>query len=174
MIGRREAIALSVAGLGLVASQTANACSIVATRRPISFQSSSCEAKLRQFIAFANLAHAKTDDQIFEWQEKSGIDPDYDGHGWDSAALIKTLRMSDGKLDPTPIRIGELELLRQKQNRATYVFTLRRNQYFAADEEGCNGLFTHGEYFADTEKPYLATFENNQFQMLREFPEWYV
>ena len=166
---------LGMAGLGLLASNRANACTISAKRRPISFRSGSCESKLRQFIAFANIAHTKTDDEVFEWQEKTGIDPDYDGYEWDrSSFLIKSLRMSDKKLDPKLIRIGELELLRQKQNLATYVLTLRRNQFFAADEEGCNGLFTHGEYYADTEKPYLATFENNEFRTLRDFPEWYV
>ena len=171
MIERRTLIAAAIAGIGAVAANDVRACTLIGTQKPVAFRSDICERRIRQFVDFANVAHARSDDDIETWQEKTGIFPVYEGEYEES---IKTLRVSDGKVDLKPVRIGEIELLRQLKNRASYVFTLKRHQYFAADEEGCSGLFVHDEYYKDTTTAYLAAFENNRFRMFREFPEWYV
>lgn len=144
---------------------------MVATRKPLTFRNNVCEESIRSFVAFANVAHAKSDAEIEGWQEKTGISPNYEG---DFDGSLKTLRVGDGKVDPKPIKIVELELIRQLRNKASYAFVLKRHRFFAADEEGCNGLFTHGEYFGDETTAYLATFVDNKFRTFREFPDWYV
>ncbi|MBJ7444581.1 MAG: hypothetical protein JHD32_09820 [Sphingobium sp.] len=154
-----------------MAGSHVSACTLIPQRKPVSFRAGVCEQRIRQFIDFANVAHAKNDKEVEAWQDETGINPRYEGE-YDLS--LTTLRFSDGKVDPKPLRIGEIELVRQLNNRATYVFTLKRHQYFAADDEGCNGMFVHDEYFGDTITAYLATFENNRFMMFREFPEWYV
>ena len=175
MIGRREMLAATAAGIGAIASASgADACTLIATRRAKPFRSSTCERQIRQIVDFANLAHAKTDEEVAAWAEKTGIDAQYDGDDFDNNRVLQTMRISDGKVDLKPIRILEINLLRQLGNRASYQFTLRRNQFSAADDEGCNGLFTHGEFYSDVDTAFLAWFEDNEFQGFREFPEWYV
>jgi hypothetical protein len=171
LIARRTLLASAIAGIGAVAASDSKACTLLATQKPVAFRSGLCESRIRQFVDFANVASAKSNDEIETWHEQTGISPDYVGEYGES---IKTLRVSDGKVDQKPIKVGEIELLRQLKNKASYAFTLKRHQYFAADEEGCNGLFVHDEYYADTTTAYLAAFENNRFIMFREFPEWYV
>ena len=171
MIGRRELFAATIVTVGAIGSSAANACSLTIPRKPASFRDAYCEQRIRSFVAFANIAHVKSDEEVDKWEEQTGISPAYEG---DFDETVKTLRLGDGKVDPKPIKIVELELIRQLKNRASYAFVLKRHRYFAADEEGCNGLFTHGEYFGEETTAYLATFENNEFRTFREFPDWYI
>src|SRR3546814_1010192 len=53
--------------------------------------------------------------------------------------FFREYRISGGKLDPDPIRLKEINLIRNVKNHASFQFTLTRNQFSPADDEGCNG-----------------------------------
>jgi hypothetical protein len=114
------------------------------------------------------------------WYEERGFEVDDemlsagpDGN-MEVPAFLRTYRLSDGKLDSKPIRLAELDLVRQRGSRAAFAFTLKRYSYHAADPEGCNGMLTHDEYWGEEQTGYIATFVNNRLEQLREFPEWFA
>jgi len=86
--------------------------------------------------------------------------------------FYKEFRLSAGRPDPRPIRISELNLLRRVGTRAVYQFTLDRYSYHSADDDGCNGMFTHDEFYGVDRVAYLATFSNNQLQQIKLFQDW--
>jgi hypothetical protein len=160
-----------------MAAAPAAACSIAATRKPIAFQNGACERQLYRLIEFANLASSKTNDEIDALLEKSNLSSvSYRGdQDWNASNFVSEMRMTDGKLDERPMRIVELELVRQIKNRASYAFVIeRRGMFVPADPEGCNGLWTHEEYRTNEKTAYLSEFVNNRLINFRDFSEWYV
>ena len=102
------------------------------------------------------------------------IDSDLLWHGdkqLSEAEFFQSYRWSEGKLDTNPIRLKEVSLVQRRKNKAAYAFTLQRYSYNAADWEGCNGLFTHPEFWREQAAGYIASFEDNIVRSLRNFPE---
>jgi hypothetical protein len=177
----RRAILLVAAALVAAASGAgpAGACSLTGTRsRP--FRRRACEDELEELVRILNEAPSMSAEAVEAWYEERQFEVDdemlwqEEGERVEVADFLRTYRLSDGKLDSKPIRLVELELVRQRKNRAAFAFVLKRHSYHAADPEGCNGLFTHDEYWGDSQSGYIATFVNNRLERLREFPEWFA
>ena len=179
--GRR---AILVAGAALLAAAggagRAAACSLTASRRPRPFRRGECERAVEALVRMLNEAHSIPEEAVEKWYserrfeiENDLLTPDAEGltHEVD---FIRDYRMSGGKLDSKPIRLVELELVRQRGNRAAFAFALKRYSYHPADPEGCNGLFTHDEYWGEEQTGYIATFLDNRLRQLRGFPEWFA
>ena len=184
MIGRRELLAAGAAGLVLALPARADACSIVANP-PERFSDRSCRRALRLWVELLNRAPSMSAEALSGEVEEISVS--IDEEMIDSVAserinstderryaFYRDFRMSGGKLDTRPIRIDEVNLIRQLGGRATYQFTLERFSYHPADPEGCNGLFTHDEYWGVDRVSYLATFWNNRLESVKPFPEWYL
>lgn len=179
-VGRREILAGGIIGIGALLAPPAEACSLTGVRR-VRFDDDACRQALRDWVELLNSAPKMSVEAVEAKAEALNVTLDddlLDDHAGDggvldrSVAFYRRFRMSDERLDPRPIRISEIQLLRQLKNRAAYQFALERYSYHAADEEGCNGMFTHGEYFGIERSAYLATFRNNRFDSIRTFPEW--
>lgn len=186
MIGRRELIASGLVALTIFGSASANACSLVPQPRPRSFSSGECQRELKRFVDLLNTGpsmDASVLTRIVEdWGVSIGDDLGYEGLGdasrnvtERSPAFFKSYRASSGKLDPRPVRLSEVNLIRSLKNRATYQFTLQRYTYHPADEDGCNGMFPpRAEFYGNESTSCLATFHNNRLQSVETFPEWYL
>jgi hypothetical protein len=172
-----------LAGAALLAATAgagrAQACSLTGTRsRP--FRRSACEEELAELVRILNAAPSMSEAAVEAWYEERQFEVDDDlleeqeGNIVDVPGFLRSYRLADGKLDSKPIRLVEVELVRQRGNRAAFAFTLKRHSYHAADPEGCNGLFTHGEYWGEERAGYIATFLNNRLTQLRAFPEWFA
>jgi len=178
-VKRRTIFAAGIAALGVTMSGQAISCSITASREPSRFSDRACQRVIREFVRMLNEAPSMDINAVETWLEQNSISLDSDllwsgSQQTDAATFLRTYRVSDGKLDPKPIRLTEIELVRQRANLASYAFTLRRYSHHAADPEGCNGLFVHDEYWGEEEAAYIAAFKNNQITNLREFPEWFA
>ena len=184
MIGRREVLACGAAGVALALAPSAEACSLVANPRR-RFSDRACRAALQAWVDLLNRAPQMSIEQIEEVDDELSVEIDDElvddvvSEEINSAderrqAFYKEFRLSGGRLDTRPIRIDEINLIRQLRSLATYQFTLERYSYHPADPEGCDGLFTHDEYWGLDRVSYLATFTNNRMQSVRRFPEWYL
>lgn len=177
MIERRQFITLAAGAAALTAvAAPANACSILGTRSR-RFSDAESRRALAAFVKLLNEAPGLSGKAL---EERTGtIRPvigdelleAIDGPAT-AESFFRTYRLSDGKLDPEPIRLVGATLIRQAGNKAAYQLTLRRFSYHAADEEGCNGLFVHGAYYGEEDHSLLAGMENNALTSVRAFPEW--
>lgn len=118
-------------------------------------------------------------EKIEAWTEEKNIDfsdelLEADAERIGPADLIGTFKISGGKLDIKPIRLLDLEIVQQRANQASYAFTLKRYSYTPADPEGCNGMFTHDEFWQFESAGYIASFKNNRMRTFRPFPEWFA
>jgi hypothetical protein len=178
--GRRTILLAGAALLAAAAgARPTDACSLTGTRtRP--FRRGACEDELEELVRILNEAPSMSEEAVEAWYAERQFEVDHDllwqeeGKTVEVADFLRTYRLSDGKLDSKPIRLVELELVRQRKNRAAFAFVLKRHSYHAADPEGCNGLFAHDEYWGDEQTGYIATFVNNRVERLREFPEWFA
>jgi len=176
---RREVLAGGVLAAAFLAAPAAEACSITGVRRA-RFDDDACRQAIKDWVDLLNSAPKMSEEAIKAKAETLRVTLRDDLIGDESSSsdvpviFYRQFRLSDDRLDPRPIRISEMNLLRQLKNQAAYQFTLERYSYHAANEEGCNGLFTHGEYFGIERSAYLATFRNNKFDTIRTFPEWPV
>ena len=179
--GRR---AILVAGAALVVAaggaSRAGACSLSASRRPRAFRRGECERELEALVRMLNEGPSMPREAVEQWYTERGFEIEYDLLPRDAEGLtsevdfLRDYRMSGGRLDSNPIRLVELELVRQRGNRAAFAFALKRHSYHPADPEGCNGLFTHGEFWGEEQAGYIATFMDNRLRQLRAFPEWFA
>ena len=181
MIGRRAFLGVSVIGASLAASSTTEACSIVATQKAKAFQASICEQQIYDLVAFLNKASTLSRGEVEKWVDDRDVSVYYEyplsqnvGGVLYNYLFFQEYRISGGKPDPKPMQISDVNLIRKVKNQAAFQFTLDRTQFFPADDEGCNGLFTHGEYFAETKTAFIAKFLNNKLTDFRDFPEWFV
>jgi hypothetical protein len=150
----------------------------------VRFNDRTCQQQLQQFVKLLNDGPSMEPEAITAQVEEWGISIGDDAL-WDTLAeeannvgrnyqFFKKYKISGGKIDSKPILLRDVNLIRQLKNRATYQFTLRRHSYHPADSEGCNGLFTHGEFWGNDDYSYLATFTNNRLKTVETFPEWYL
>ena len=184
MIGRREVLAAGAAGVALLAAPAAEACSIVA-QRFVRFSDRASRQALQEWVELLYVGPSMSAEAIADRVDDLNISIDED-MVWNvlgertntdtdrGYTFYKEFRLSGGRLDTRPIRIAETNLIRQLRNQATYQFTLERYSYHPADPEGCNGMFTHDEYWGVDRVSYLATLLNNRLRSVRPFPEWYL
>ncbi|UIJ44784.1 hypothetical protein LZK98_17260 [Sphingomonas cannabina] len=186
MIRRRQFFGLTATGLGMLWSGSeAAACTLVAVNRA-PFRDRMCRRALAEFVALLNDAPSlpvedvlRRKDEIGVWIEEGWVDDRLGEERSNKDAdrqytFVREFRLSAGILDPRPIEIDGINLVRRLGNRATYQFTLKRYAYHPADPEGCNGLFVHDEYYGDDRLSCLATFSANHLKTVRRFPEWYL
>lgn len=181
-IGRRALLVGAAAGMSALAATGAEACSIVAVRN-LAFEDQACRRRIRDWVALLERGPTMTDAAIDAAAEalKGWVDDDIvravlgdrvpPSPNW-PVQFYKEFRLSAGRPDTRPIRISELNLLRRVASRAVYQFTLDRHSYHPADDEGCNGLFTHGEFYGVDRVSYLATFYNNELRQIKWFEDW--
>lgn len=124
-------------------------------------------------------ASAMSEAAINAWLDERGLDFD-EALLWSGTeqlsptAFVRTFKVSGGKVDTKPIGLSDVALIQQRKNRAAYAFTLQRYSYTPADPEGCNGMFTHDEFWGYGSSGYIASFENNKMKTFRGFPEWFA
>lgn len=183
MIDRRALLIGGAAGMSALAAAEAEACSLTLTVRSPPFDDRMCRRRIRDWVALLERGPAMTDAAVEGAAEALGVAVHGDivgaalgdrarppSEGW--VQFYKAFRLSAGRPDTRRIRISELNLLRQVGSRAAYQFTLDRYSYHPADDEGCNGMFVHGEYYGLERTAYLATFANNRFQEIKWFQDW--
>jgi hypothetical protein len=182
MIDRRALLAAAAAGMSALAAGGAEACSLTATRnRP--FDDRACRRRIRDWAALLDRGAGMSDSAIDAAAEAIGGSVDHDivlavlgdrvpPSPERPVQFYKEFRLAGGRPDPRPIRLSELNLLRRVGSRAVYQFTLDRYSYHPADQEGCNGMFTHDEFYGVDRTAYLATFQNNQLQAIKWFEDW--
>jgi hypothetical protein len=175
-IGRRALLATALAAT--LVTGKARACEITATRRA-PYREDECVRAIEELVRMLNEAPSMPEAAVEAWyadrqfsvDDQLLVDADSDN---EPVQFLRTYRLSDGKLDSRPIRLAELERVRQRGNRAAFGFTLKRYSYHAADPEGCNGMFVHDEYWGEEQTGFIAAFENNRMTSLRRFPEWFA
>jgi hypothetical protein len=183
MIDRRALLIGAAAGMSALAAGEAEACSITLTIHNPPFDDRTCRQRIREWVALLERGPAMTDAAIEAAAEalKGWVDDDIVREVLGErlppspnrpVQFYKEFRLSAGRPDPRPIRISELRLLRRVAIRAVYQFTLDRYSYHPADDEGCNGMFVHGEYYGVDRVAYLATFRNNDLDQIKRFPDW--
>ena len=184
MIRRRQLFGLTAAGASsLWLGSRAEACSISPSNRT-PFSDRNCRRALAEFVRFLNEAPSLTDDALaaradelsvsLEWEWVAETLGDRSQAADSEYTFLREFRLSGGRLDPEPIKLVAINLIRRLGNKSTYQFTLERFSYYPADPEGCNGLFTHDEYYGVDRTAYLATFSANYLKTIRRFPEWYL
>ncbi len=178
-IERRAFIAAGLGIAGTLLGSGAEACSISPSVKPRPFSDAACRRQIRELVTLLNEAPSMDSNAIEAWLAQHRINFGDDllwagSEQLDPATFVRTFKLSDGKEDIKPIRLADMSLIRERGNRASYAFTLRRYSYHAADPEGCNGLFVHDEYWGEEEAAYIAAFENNRMGSLRGFPEWFA
>jgi hypothetical protein len=176
-IGRRALLAAALAAT--MAGSAAQGCSLTATRRPRPYREEECVRAIEDLVRMLNEAPSMPAETVEAWYADRGFSVDDEllfdsSERLEAPQFLRTYRVSDGKLDSKPIRLAELELVRRRGNRAAFAFTLKRWSYHAADPEGCNGMFVHGEYWGPEQAGFIAAFENNGLTSLRLFPEWFA
>lgn len=176
-IGRRALLAATLAAT--LAPGRAGACELTGTRRPRPYREEECVRAIEDLVRMLNEAPPMPQEKVEAWyaDRRFSVDDEllFDGNARvEAPQFLRTYRLSDGKLDSRPIRLAELELVRRRGNRAAFAFTLKRWSYHAADPEGCNGMFVHGEYWGEERAGFIAAFENNGITSLRLFPEWFA
>ncbi|MBO9580602.1 MAG: hypothetical protein J7498_06890 [Sphingobium sp.] len=178
---RRELLGVGAVASVLLASSAANACTILPTVKAKALRLAECERQIHELVAFMNQAPGLSQDVVSEWVDRRNINVYYEypvsenvGGSLYNYLFFREFRISGGKLDPDPIKIKEINLIRHLGGNSALQFTLIRNQFFPEDLEGCNGLFTHGDYFDKTETAFIARFFNNKLMSFRDFPEWFV
>lgn len=181
MIGRRELLGIGAVGATLFASSAAQACTIVPPPKIKPFRRNECEQQIHDLVAFMNEAPNLSAKAVSDWVDRRDIDVEFEyplsenvGGVLYNYLFFREYKISGGKIDPNPIKLKEINLIRHVGNKAAFQFTLVRNQFFPADLEGCNGLFTHEEYFGETETAFIARYSNNKLNSFRDFPEWFV
>lgn len=181
MIGRRGLLGFGAVGAALVASSATQACTIVPLPKAKPFGRSECEQQINDLVDFMNEAPNLAAEAVSDWVDRRGINVDFEyplsenvGGPAYNYLFFREYRISEGKIDPDPIKLKEINLIRHVGNQSAFQFTLVRNQFFSADPEGCNGLFIHDEYFGKTETAFIARFLNNKLNSFRDFPEWFV
>jgi hypothetical protein len=185
MNGRRQFFGVAAAGLGaLWWGSEAAACSLTGTNRT-PFDDRKSRAAIAGFVKLLNEAPSMPQREVTRLQEDLGfviesewVDEELgDRSPTDverQTTFVREFRTSEGKLDPRPITIDGINLIRRLGNQATYQFTLKRYSYHPADPEGCNGMFVHDEYYGYNRTSCLATLLANRLQTVRRFPEWYL
>lgn len=178
-IERRTFIAATLSIGGTMFGENAAACSLAAVPRPLRFSDAQCRRQIREWVSLLNSAPSMKPDAVEAWLEERSITLDHEllrsgSDQVDEATFIRSFRVSAGKLDPKDIRLADIGLVRQRDNLASYAFTLRRYRYYPADDEGCNGLFVHDEYWGNEDRAFIASFTNNRMKTLRTFPEWFA
>ncbi len=151
------------------------------------FSDRKCRRAIAEFVSLLNDAPSLTLEDVSQRLDDMGVSIEEDWvdealderrlsltNGDQQYAFAREFRMSYGMLDPRPIELEDINLIRRVGNRATYQFTLRRYSYHAADLEGCNGLFAHDEYYGHERSSCLATLYANRLNTVRRFPEWYL
>jgi hypothetical protein len=176
-IGRRALLAAGLAAT--LVPDRARACELVATRRPLRWREEECVAAIEDLVRMLNEAPSMPKEAVEAWYADRGFSVDeellFDGSGRiEAPEFLRSYRVSDGKLDSRPIRLSELKRVRRRGNRTAFAFTLKRYSYHAADPEGCNGMFVHGEYWGEEQAGFIAAFEYNRMTSLRLFPEWFA
>lgn len=181
MIGRRALLGIGATGAALFASSATQACTIIPAPKAKPFRRGMCEQQIHDLIAFMNKAPSLSPDAVSDWVDARAIEVEFEypvsenvGGVLYNYLFFREYRISGGKLDPDPIKLKEINLIRNVKSHASFQFTLTRNQFFPADDEGCNGLFTHGEYFQKTDTAFIARFFNNRLKSFRDFPEWFA
>src|SRR3546814_417462 len=181
VMGRRELMSIGAVGATLFVSSATKACTVLPTARVKPFRRAECEQQIHDLIAFMNEAPSLPPGAVSDWVDSRAIEVEVEypvsenvGGALYNYLFFREYRISGGKLDPDPIRLKEINLIRNVKNHASFQFTLTRNQFSPADDEGCNGLFTHGEYFRKTDTAFIARFFNNRLKSFYDFPEWFA
>jgi hypothetical protein len=177
--GRRSLLAAGMT-LAAVVGTKASACSLTVPERPRRFNDAVCRRQIDELVSIFNRAPSMTKEDVGNWFEKRNINfdeyllwSDSEQEQLSPADFIRNFKMSGGQLDTKPIRLTEVSLIKNRGNLASYAFTLRRYSYTPADPQGCNGLFTHDEFWDYAHTGYIAAFTNNRMDTLRAFPEWF-
>lgn len=178
MLDRRDILAAGLVGIGVSVASGASACSLTA-RKNVRFSDALCQRQIEQFVDLLNRASEMAEEDVQKAVEELSVslEPDLLWQGdktIDDVTFFRTYRVSSGKLDTKPIDLREVTLIRQRGQSASYAFTLRRYSYHPADDEGCNGLFTHDEYWGNEDTGYIAVFNDNRLLSVREFIEWFA
>ncbi|HEX8389640.1 MAG TPA: hypothetical protein VF636_11515 [Sphingomonas sp.] len=167
---------------GVAGAAGAEACSLTPRLKPRPHSDVACRKSLDDLIAVIRSAPSISDAELTRRTAELAIsfdssvsDPILDYPNRSPIELTELLRgwsASAGKADRKPIRLAEVNPLKENDGVALYQFTLLRDQYHPADEEGCNGLFTHEEFFGPERRSYLGTFINNRLRNVTAFDEW--
>ena len=175
MMHRRGILRVGALAAATSLAAPALACSLVPTPRPLRFNDLKCRREIDLLLTLFNtpdFAAEVAGSWLGERNIQFGQELLDDVANRDETTLLRTFLVAEGKRDRVPVRAGGVDLIRQHANRAAFAMILRRHRYFAADEEGCNGMFVHDAYWADERTAYLATFINNRMVGFRHFPEW--
>lgn len=164
---------------GAVAS--ADACSLAGRLKPRAFYDAACRNSLDRLVALIRMAPRRSAEELVTKAEATSIhfdetvsDPilNYPNRSpIERAELIAGWSMAGGKADRTAIRLIEVNSLKSEKGVALLQFTLQRDQFHPADE-GCNGLFTHGDFYGPERRSYLGTFINNDLRQVTAFDQW--
>lgn len=176
-------------GAGMLTTAVAaksEACSVVATLKPVDFSDGACRRSLRRLIDLINTAPRLSDAQVAAKAQQLALRFDDDvtdailGYAAtrpvEDLDLIRAWSMSYGKRDRTPLVIREVNQLKGERGVALYQFTLRRDQYHPElkleDFDGGSCDVPHKAYYAPEDVSYLGLFRNNKLRSVSAFDVW--
>jgi hypothetical protein len=184
MMLTRRALFAEAAALTVGSGTAAEACSVVARRRPINFSDAACRRSLGELVRLINQASHLSDEELATRAGELSInfDPDVaepilnypNRHPIEDGELLRAWTRSDGTPDRTPLRLAEVNLLKGERGVALYQFTLRRERFFSevTEEEADSCGFSEPAHYGTTRSSYLGVFLNNKLGTVSAFDEW--
>ncbi len=169
-----------------LAASGGQACTLVASLKPIDFSDAACRRSLRELVNLINRAPALSDPDLEARVEKLAIRFDEEVSDpilnypktapAEDAGLIRAWSMTGRKRDRSPLAIRHLNLLKGERGVALYQFTLRRDQYFpevtAEEVDGGSCDAPSDAHYAPVDSSYLGFFRNNKLREVTAFDVW--
>jgi hypothetical protein len=184
-IERRSLLAGLSLMAGAVAASEAEACSIIARQRPVSFSNGACQRSLRNLLKLIEEAPGLSKEKLFERsiEYDNSFDPAVSDallgrpkvYPVESSDVILGWSLSEGVRDRSPIVLRDINLLKARKGIALYQFTLRRDQYHAeiTEDDDCGGIAT-AAHFGPEDRSYLGLFRNNRLRQVYAFDQWLI
>lgn len=182
----RRALFAGAAAMTIGSATAAEACSLVVTRRPISFSDAACRRSLGDLVRLINDASRLSDEELATRARELSINFDSDvtepilnypnRSPIEDSELLRAWTRSDGTPDRAPLRLAEVNLLKGERGVGLYQFTLRRERFFAeiTEEEAAGDScgFPEPAHYGITRSSYLGVFFNNKLRTVSAFDEW--
>ena len=186
-VSRRTALT----GVGLVgavlATSSAQACTLIARMKLIGFSDTKCRRSLRGLLDLINAAPTLSPADLSTRADELAVDfddsvseqilPNVDIYPIENADLISGWSLSAGKRDRSPIILHEVNLLKGEKGIALYQFALRRDAYHekVSEEEAASdscGMGPVDAFYGSEINSYLGFFRNNKLREVSVFDAW--
>jgi len=186
-LSRRDVVGVGALAGAILVAESAKACSLIASVKPIPLSEADSRASLNRLVALINAAPmmAKRDlsDQAyglsleFDKSVPEFLNIETASLPLEDPAIIDGWTINNGKRDNAPIKIQEFRQLKRGEGVALYTIRLRRSVFWPEitqedSERSSCGMGAVDAHFEPQDSAYIGTFRNNKLRKLTLFPDW--